>query len=462
MEWLELDTTEAVLEPGESVTVQVTTDSAPVTQPGTYGAQVGINANTPERPDRVDVTMRVTPPLTWGKLDGTAYLEYCDGGLVAGDSITVDVRPTRPGVGTGWVLVTDQEGYYARWINTQFGELALTATLPGYRPDRAIVDLIRGGTVTQDFALLDAQCEGDPDPVPPEVVRVDGVDRYDTAARISAMSKPGVDTVYVATGQDYPDALSAAARAGALGGPVLLVRPDSVPQVTQIELARLAPATVILVGGEAAVLPEVEDELATAAPGATVTRYGGLDRYETAALIAADFESADVVYVATGRNFPDALAGAARAGAVDGPVLLVRPDSVPQATARQLVRLSPEKIVLLGGQAAVSKDTEDDLGAYGPVERVAGPDRYATAAAIAQDYPTSQDIFVATGEDWPDALAGAARAGHTGAPMLLVKSSVIPPVTWTELERLDPGRVFLLGGEEAIGREVADLLVTLE
>lgn len=193
-----------------------------------------------------------------------------------------------------------------------------------------------------------------------------------------------------------------------------------------------------------------------------MTRYAGKDRYETAGLVAQDLATADVVYVATGRNFPDALAGAARAGALDVPVLLVTPDAVPAATARQLVRLDPERIVLLGGTNAVSTKVEEDLEGYGSVQRVAGADRYETAALLAQDYETSHDVFVATGLDWPDALAGAARSGHVEAPMLLVKTSTIPPATWDELDRLDPGRVFVLGGEEAVGPEVADLLLTLE
>ncbi|GAA1160875.1 cell wall-binding repeat-containing protein [Ornithinicoccus hortensis] len=460
--WLDLDTTEAVLEPGDSVTVLVTTDSSTVAQPGTYSGQVTISANTPVRPTPVDVAMHVSPPLTWGKVMGTAYLEACDGGQTAGDSIPINVDPVREDVGDGWLVVTNHEGDYARWFNTQVGRLRMTASLPGYRPDMHLVDLVRGDTVTQDFSMRDNACEENPEPVPPEVVRVAGVDRYDTASRISQLFPGPVDTVFVATGKDYPDALAAAASSGSQGAPVLLTHPEWLPQTTRIELQRLEPSTVVLVGGTSAVGQEVEDELAAFVPDAEVVRYAGADRYETAAIIAGDFASADVVYVATGRKFPDALAGAARAGALDGPVLLVRPDAVPDATAEQLSRLAPEQIVLLGGTQAVSADVEEALGSYGPVERVAGPTRYETAALIAQDHETSQDIFVATGQDWPDALAGAARAADTDVPVLLVKQDSIPEATWTELDRLDPGRIFLLGGTAAISEGVADQLRTLE
>ncbi|WP_109473366.1 cell wall-binding repeat-containing protein [Ornithinimicrobium cavernae] len=461
VEWLSLDLTEAVLEPGESVTVTVTTDSSAVSQPGTYTAGVGIAANVPERPAPVDVTMNVTPPLTWGKVTGTAYLEDCAGGQVAGDSITIDVAPVRD-VGDGWVIHTDHEGIYARWINTQIGQLRMTALLEGYRPDTHLVDLIRGGTVVQDFSMLDEECQENPEPVPPEVLRVAGVDRYDTAARIAHQFAPGVDTVFVATGAGFPDALAAAARAGSLEGPVLLVKPSAVPAVTRIELDRLAPANVVIVGGDAAVSDDVEQELRAFLPEASFTRHAGSSRYDTAALIAGEFAASEVVYVATGLDYPDALAGAARAASVDAPVLLVKPDAVPQATVAQLERLGPERIVVLGGTSAVSEQVATRLGAYGTVDRVAGANRYETAAELAKDWETSQDIFVATGENWPDALAGAARAGATDAPVLLVKEALIPGATWAQLDRLDPGRIFVLGGTAAIGPEVLDRLRTLE
>ncbi|WP_256838456.1 cell wall-binding repeat-containing protein [Ornithinimicrobium faecis] len=461
VEWLSLDTTEAVLEPGDTLTVTVTTDSSVVNQPGAYTAGVTIKGNVPTKPEPVEVTMNVTPPATWGKVLGTAYLEACDGTQTAGDGIGIDVAPVRD-VGDGWVIYTDTEGNYARWINTQLGQLEMTATLPDYRPDSHLVDLIRGGSVTQDFSMLSVECQENPEPVPPEIVRVDGVDRYDTAARVSQQFAPGVDTVYIATGADFPDALAAAARSGSLDGPVLLVRPDWLPGVTRVELDRLAPANIVLVGGQEAVSTEVEQQLRDFLPETSITRHDGIDRYATAALISGDFESADVVYVATGHDYPDALAGAARAGSLDGPVLLVKTDRVPHTTVAELERLAPERIVALGGPVAISDEVVDRLGDFGSVERVAGDNRYETAAEIAADWETSQDIYVATGENWPDALAGAARAATTDSPVLLVKSKTIPAATWAELERLDPGRIFVLGGPLAIAPEVLDRMRTLE
>ena len=84
------------------------------------------------------------------------------------------------------------------------------------------------------------------------------------------------------------------------------------------------------------------------------------------------------------------------------------------------------------------------------------------AALIAQDYPTAAEVYVASGQEWPDALAGAAAAGAQDAPLLLVRQGSVPPATWTALERLQPGLISVLGGEMAVADTVLEELRTLE
>jgi putative cell wall-binding protein len=297
--------------------------------------------------------------------------------------------------------------------------------------------------------------------VGPDVIRLSGSNRYATAAAISQAAHPGgADTVYLATGQDYPDALAGAALAGSRGAPVLLTQPESLPSSTQVELTRLTPDQVFLFGGSAAISQTVRDQVA-ALTGATVTRLSGSDRYATAAAIAEQFTTADVVYVATGQNFPDALAGAARAGALDGPVLLTQPGALPMASRGQLERLAPDHIYVLGGTAAVSTAVMTQLGTYAPVTRVSGANRYATAVEVSQDYNPPTSVFVATGLDWPDALAGAAAAGAAHNPVLLLQQGSIPAVTWDELDRLNPESVIVLGGTGVVSTVVENQLELL-
>jgi putative cell wall-binding protein len=186
------------------------------------------------------------------------------------------------------------------------------------------------------------------------VTRIAGQDRYGTAAAISASHfGPGVPVAYLATGLDFPDALGASAAGGVTGGPVLLVEPAAIPVATATELARLAPQSIVIVGGEAAVSAAIEAAAADLTDG-LVTRIAGPDRYATAAAIAtATFApGVPVAYIATAATFPDALAAAPVAGRAAGPLLLVGND-LPAATRAALETLRPRRIVVVGGPGAI-------------------------------------------------------------------------------------------------------------
>ena len=204
--------------------------------------------------------------------------------------------------------------------------------------------------------------------------------------------------------------------------------------------------------------------------GATVSgpemqRLSGADRFATAAAVsAASFTpGVSVAYVATGANFPDALAAGAAAAERGGPVLLVTGSTVPASTAAELARLQPVTIKLIGGAGVVSDGVLDVLRGYatsGVAERIAGANRYATAAAVSADTfaPGVAAAYIATGANFPDALSGVAAAGLSGAPILLTAPTAIPGDTAAELSRLQPGRIVVLGGAGVISDEVASAL----
>ena len=275
----------------------------------------------------------------------------------------------------------------------------------------------------------------------------------------AATYPPGVAVAYVATGLNFPDALAGAAAAGSQGAPILLVTPNSIPGATAIELTRLQPGRIVVLGASGVISNYVLSALAAYTTG-TVTRIAGADRYATAAAISAATYAPGVAvtYVATGLNFPDALAGAAAAGSQGAPVLLVGTDEIPSATATELNRLQPGRIVILGAGGVVSANVANALQAFttGTVTRLSGDNRYATAAAIsAATYAPGVAIaYVATGANFPDALAGAAAAGWQGAPILLVTKDSIPAATAAELQRLNPGRVVILGSTGVVSEAV--------
>jgi putative cell wall-binding protein len=193
---------------------------------------------------------------------------------------------------------------------------------------------------------------------------------------------------------------------------------------------------------------------AVPAHATAVSRIAGTDRYGTAAAISRSSfaPGVAVAYVATGESFPDALAGAAAAAHDGGPVLLTARDVIPPATLDELTRLRPARIVVLGGPGVISDGVAATLAAKAPVDRIAGADRYATAAAIsaATNAPGVAVAYVATGAAFPDALAGGAVAGRDGGPVLLATRSGIPAATATELGRLAPARIVVLGGSSVL------------
>lgn len=274
-----------------------------------------------------------------------------------------------------------------------------------------------------------------------------GADRYATAAAISAAHfAPGAPVVFVATGLDFPDALAAGPAAAKLGGPVLLVAQDALPDPTAAELARLAPKRIVVLGGEGAVSANVLTALAAFSPD--VSRVSGADRYATAVATsqAAFGPGVPVAFIATGLDFPDALSGSAAGAKLGGPVLLVPRGTVPDVVAAELKRLTPASIRVLGGPLVVSDTVLEALRAYSPdVSRLAGADRYATAAAVsAATYaPGVASLELATGLNFPDALAGA----PLGGPLLLVPGGgSLPSSVATEVLRLKPAHLEPLGG----------------
>lgn len=314
--------------------------------------------------------------------------------------------------------------------------------------------------------------------VSPVVTRHAGKDRYATAAAL-ALAKwrdvlwadvdggpyPFHKVVFVASGVDFPDALSGGALASYYGGPMLLTRQDGLPGPTRAALAALDPDYVVVLGGTAAVSENVEQALAQYVPAPQrVVRYGGSDRYAVSVRIARDIMSDGLgrrAYVALGTNWPDGMAGAAAAGTDRAPLLLTRKDSVPSAVLSTLAEFPPEQIVLLGGTSAVSDQVVRQLETVAPVLRVDGADRYAVAANAAQLHPTRYGATIASGQSWPDALAGSAYAGLVGDKLLLVRSSGVPGATQQVVRDQSLALIDALGGVVAIPGPVLDQLRAL-
>ena len=191
-------------------------------------------------------------------------------------------------------------------------------------------------------------------------------------------------------------------------------------------------------------------------------RLAGPNRYATAAAISAfDPTYSGYIVLARGDHYADALAGVPLAALAQAPILLTPVNSLAPETRAEILALSPHTVFILGGTAAVGSAVEDELRAMGlTVERIEGPNRFATAAAIAARVAPAgaSTAVVAGGRDFPDALTAAAYAGARGYPILLTEKDSLPRETAEALAALGVEETILAGGSAVVAERVAGLL----
>ncbi|PTL72620.1 hypothetical protein C1I63_07025 [Rathayibacter caricis DSM 15933] len=319
---------------------------------------------------------------------------------------------------------------------------------------RPMSDIVRG----QEYKLTVNRTDI---PTPDvDVKRLSGSDRQGTAVEISkATFAPGVPVAYIATGAKFPDALAAAPAAATQGGPLLLVDRDSMSPSVKQELARLQPQRIVVVGSALSVGDALYAELARYA--GSIERIGGVDRYDTAEKIvrSAFGSGASKAWIATGEKFPDALGASAAAGAVDAPVLLVNggATSADPRTKGLLTDLGAGSVTIAGSALSVSEGIENSLPV--PATRIGGSDRYDTSEQLNRAaFPSASTVYFATGENFPDALAGATAAGFTSSPLFAVRPDCVPPKVLQDVTALGADTVILLGSTGTLSDRVARLV----
>jgi LAS superfamily LD-carboxypeptidase LdcB/putative cell wall-binding protein len=301
-------------------------------------------------------------------------------------------------------------------------------------------------------------------------VRLSGTDRFATAAAASrtAFAQPTAAVVYLASGADFADALSAAPAAAHEKGSLLLTSRTVLPRATSLELARLKPPRVVVVGGPGAISDGVLAAARQFSPA--VVRVSGKDRYLTSEAVARyAFQPSvtDGVVIATGRDYPDALAAGPAAGALGRPLVVVdgRRTSVAATTGSLLRELGVHDVLVTGGSGVVSAGLSKSLAELvaqsgGSVVRASGADRYATAVALnRQAFPALSigDAYVATGTGFPDALAVGVLAGMRRRPLYLSEPYCVPSDVRSALASPAIGRLVLVGGVGAVRGNVGRL-----
>jgi putative cell wall-binding protein len=294
--------------------------------------------------------------------------------------------------------------------------------------------------------------------------RISGKDRYETAVAISKKGWSKADTVVIARGDDYADALTGVPYAYQLDAPILLTNKTVISDSVKAEILRLGAKNIIILGGTGAVSETVKKTLEGL--GLKVERIGGRDRYETAALIAAKLKASGrtKAVLVSGQNFADALAVSSYAAINGHPILLTTKDTLPEATKKSISSLGISSIIIAGGEGRIS----NAIAAKLPVEkRLAGKDRYATSLEIAKHFNIeTNQIAVATGDDFADAITGSVLAAKQKNTMLMVKGNegISPYISSTlqdYINSINPQKVTIFGGVGAVNNKVMEAIKSL-
>lgn len=287
--------------------------------------------------------------------------------------------------------------------------------------------------------------------------RIAGGDRYETAVAISRTYNCCAHTVYIATGEQFPDALSASGAAVSEHAPLLLTKTMVLPDVVRDELLRLNPSRIVVVGGVGAVSADVFQKLKAMVPD--TVRRSGPDRYATArAVISGAFSAAPsklsgIVSIATGADYPDALSAS-------GAVLLVPPGAkrLDASTMALLKSLSVFRVDIIGGPGVVGTSIDGQLREQlFQVYRFAGTDRFDTNRLVNQHWAQGRSrAYFAAGFNFPDALSISSVAGTEDGAVHLVRQNCIPSgVTRNIGGTTAATRITLVGGPAVISPDVA-------
>ena len=329
------------------------------------------------------------------------------------------------------------------------------------------------GTVQQDRSVIQ---------------RLSGNDRYDTMGEIVEEAYPHASndsTVIVASGDNFPDALASSGLSGLANAPVILTNSYRLSARADGQISRLNPTKVIVIGGESAVSDSVVNQIEKrVARDAKIVRISGDTRRDTANEIFAQAKKQvnanwadDTAIIATGENFTDALSISAYAQKNKYPVFLSGKSGLDASTVKDIKGYGFTNIVIAGGSAAVPNSVIAQLKSAGVSEsnivRLGGATRYQTSLEIAKyAYNNGAGVLhpgtpvFATGENFPDALAGGVLAAEKGAPLLLVSPDTAvnhDALNWINSTDVFDNTAYVLGGTDAVSETVsADIASVLK
>lgn len=255
----------------------------------------------------------------------------------------------------------------------------------------------------------------------PTVERFGGNDRYETSIQVSKNNWEVSNYIILVSGEDFPDALSAAPLSKKYDAPILLTRNSSISKEMTEEIKRLNAKNAFIISGPGVISENVEKQLKDM--GIESTRIYGADRYETSVKVAEVLGTYNDIFIASGEDFPDAVSAAPMAAIKGAPILLTRSKKLPDSVEKFITTNNESNYYVVGGEASVKNESIQSIKNF---KRLGGQNRYKTNEAVISEFLnaiTFDSTYIANGLAFPDALSGSAAAAKTLSPIILVSNS---------------------------------------
>lgn len=290
------------------------------------------------------------------------------------------------------------------------------------------------------------------------VERLCGDDRYKTAVAISKKGWDKADNVVLASGTNFTDALAGSSFAYLKDAPILLTASDKLNEDTSAEIQRLGAKNVYILGSITSISSDIENALMQTY---NVERIGGEDVMDTAVKVAEkvkEIKPFDTIILATQENFPDALAAATFSAKNTIPILFTRPDDMRADTMKIINDYGIKNVLIAGGTGVVSSVATHDIYEDDNIKmkRLWGETRYDTAIEIAKNFEDTNfaDLAIVTGENYPDALAGAVLAAKNNMPLILVNKGNLNSAVKNYLYAHTMNKVYIFGGTGVVPDDI--------
>ena len=301
------------------------------------------------------------------------------------------------------------------------------------------------------------------------VKRLSGLTRFATASVIGAELCQGetADNIIVASGLNFPDALSGSVLAKKLNAPILLagLNPSDCPETLEFIKNHLSSqGTVYILGGTGAVSATFEEAVRSLGVSSNIKRIAGPDKFDTNKLINDEINpvKGTPVIIASGNDFPDALSISSIAASKGYPIILSDKDGLSTQGQEILARLHPSLVYFVGGTGVISDDVKNQIKESiglpdSMLIRLGGWDRYDTSLKIADYFKVpGMTATFANGENFSDALAGCVLAANMNAPIILINKDAVKQKAF--LNSSSYSKIVIFGGNKVVNNSIVEQL----